>query len=245
MPSRPGPRRGVPTEGAPEAAHGWPRTLIVGCCIVLFGVSGASCLERKNPSEPKTTAPVPREVPPALLQPEEPRTALEEAMEAPTIEDAVEVVKPLMTDTFDETSPGASLFAAWATSRMRWEHVQNRNETSFALVQKDSEEARGRRMCIAGMIVEIAVKRRVEAKTAEGLLWRRGNIVRFIAIGSTGNLVQRQSARFCGVVIGKHDYSNSGGGVGHAVEMVGMFEIPQNKVRPTKSEYDDAFPGDH
>lgn len=42
-----------------------------------------------------------------------------------------------------------------------------------------------------------------------------------------------RSARFCGVVTGLYDDSNSGVGVGHAVQMVGMFDLPENKPAKT------------
>ncbi len=58
-----------------------------------------------------------------------------------------------------------------------------------------------------------------------------GNIYRFLAAGSSGTLVPQSYGRFCGVVTGTYDYSNSGGGTGHAVEMVGMFDLPENKPK--------------
>jgi hypothetical protein len=33
------------------------------------------------------------------------------------------------------------------------------------------------------------------------------------------------------VVAGKYDYVNSGGGTGHAVAAVGMFDLPDNRRR--------------
>lgn len=47
--------------------------------------------------------------------------------------------------------------------------------------------------------------------------------------GSTATLVQQSRARLCGVVIGTYDYSNSAGGKGHAVSLVGMFDLAENR----------------
>lgn len=33
------------------------------------------------------------------------------------------------------------------------------------------------------------------------------------------------------VVTGNYDYSNSAGGTGHAVDLVGMFDLPENKPK--------------
>ncbi len=147
---------------------------------------------------------------------------------------AVAYAKPLMDDTEDRDSDGAVLLALWASKHMTWTDVAvKKDETSFALVRKDSDEARGKRLCTSGQIVQIEVQKVPGAgKVSEGLLMSNaGNIYNFIAVGSSGDLVQQSYARFCGVVTGNYDYANSGGGQGHAVEAVGMFDLPQNKPK--------------
>jgi len=59
-----------------------------------------------------------------------------------------------------------------------------------------------------------------------------GNLFHFDAVGSTGTLVGTNYARICGVITGLYDYSNSAGGTGHAVQIVGMFDLPENKTAP-------------
>jgi hypothetical protein len=56
----------------------------------------------------------------------------------------------------------------------------------------------------------------------------RYDLIKFVAAGSTGQLVAQSRARFCGATTGKYSYSNSGGGTSHAVQMVGMFRVPEN-----------------
>ncbi len=41
--------------------------------------------------------------------------------------------------------------------------------------------------------------------------------------------MERSQERFCGVVTGLFDYANSGGGTGHAVAIVGLFDIAENR----------------
>ncbi len=166
-------------------------------------------------------APPPRETPRDLIQ------------KVQSFSAAVEMVKPDMADTHDEHSGGTLLLTVWAASHLRWEDVGvTKNETSFALVKKDSDEARGKRMCASGTLIQISKQDFGDLggnKIYGGLLLTRsGDILSFFAAGSTGSLVERNKARFCGVVTGTYDYSNSAGGVGHAVATVGMFDLPEN-----------------
>jgi hypothetical protein len=155
---------------------------------------------------------------------------LEKLLATPSLADAIELVKPQMSDTDDDTSPGAIMLGVWAAAHLTFEDVAVRkNETSFALVRKDSDANRGKRMCIRGTIIQIA-----KEKVGAGAVWTGlmlsgySEITSYIAAGSTGNLVQQSRARLCGVVIGTYDYSNSAGGKGHAVSLVGMFDLPDN-----------------
>jgi hypothetical protein len=92
------------------------------------------------------------------------------------------------------------------------------------------DENRGKRLCAPGVLIEIAVEKASSTKkAASGLLMSdAGNLFRFYALGSSGELVAQSRARLCGVVTGRFDYSNSAGGTGHAVKIVGMFDLPEN-----------------
>ena len=97
---------------------------------------------------------------------------------------------------------------------------------------KDSEEERGRRICTRGKLIEIHAERTSYGKLYDGGMfmgWSYSRVVSFIAVGSTRGINQGSRARFCGVVIGRYSYSNSGGGVTHAVQLVGVFDIPENR----------------
>ena len=56
-----------------------------------------------------------------------------------------------------------------------------------------------------------------------------GDIYKFMNVGTSGDLVANSQARMCGVVTGRYQYSNSAGGTGHALSIVGMFDLPQNR----------------
>ena len=62
-----------------------------------------------------------------------------------------------------------------------------------------------------------------------GLIDNSGQIYRFIAVKSTGEIVKGSTAKFCGIVTGRLMFSNSVGGTTHAVSLVGMFDLPENR----------------
>ena len=207
---------------------------------VLFSASTGACNRSEPGSQKTSTAPTTPAAASALAASPAPLPA--DAAESPldmllaiqTLPDAIAHLKPEMTDTTNDVSPGAVLLATWAAAHLHWSDIAvGRNETSFALVRKDSDAARGKRMCVRGEIVQIE-KQELGDKTAFNGLLLSGDaeILSFLAVGSTGDLVEQSWARFCGVVIGTYDYSNSAGGEGHAVSTVGMFDLPENRKAP-------------
>jgi len=134
---------------------------------------------------------------------------------------AIAVAKPKLTDTRDAPSEGAKLLLRWAAARMKWADVAlAKNETSLALVEKDPGPQIGKRLCVAGPLAKI------EKQTIDGIelhLARitvaNGDAIEMYVIGSTGTLVKRKPAKFCGVVTGRYD-----GGGAPATFAVGMFD---------------------
>lgn len=201
---------------------------------VALSILVAGCnLKRAPHADAGATADPSRPVATASASP--PPSPLEEILTVPSLAGAIEAVKPKMADTVDDIDPGTALLTVWAMKHMRWTDVAvTTDETTYALVQKDSEEARGKRLCVPGSVIQIEVDKGDQGKDYFGLLISgSGNIYRFYAVGSTGAIVEQTYARFCGVVTGKYEYSNSGGGTGHAVKLVGMFDLPENKPAKT------------
>lgn len=200
--------------------------------IVLAAVLLAACAkdggggDRGAPDqrrEPVKATPAVAAPPPA-----EEREPSYPADDAQTLEQALALSVPTMTDTTDELSDGAIAFARWAMMRMQWADVAvKKNETSHKLVQKDPDTARGKRLCLKGRLVSI---RKEGEGLFAGLFAADGfEIARFIAVGSTGELVERSRARICGVATGRYTYANAGGGTTHAISVVGMFDLPENR----------------
>ena len=157
---------------------------------------------------------------------------LERIMAAQNLSQAIEIASPDMTDTSDAVSPGAVELASWASAHLKWPELSRLPATRYALVMKDPGRERGKRITVYGSIVEITAEDTRVGKIYEGgMLDSNFNVYRFIAVGSTGDLVQQSEASFTGVVIGRQDYSNSAGGMSHAVYLVGMFNLPENLRR--------------
>jgi hypothetical protein len=195
-----------------------------------------ACGKSVPPPVPEPVAKVPDQPPAPERAPEPPpreESFAEILAKIPSLQGALDVTRDDMSDEFNKVSSGAIALSIWAAQRMRWTDVAvPKDETSFALVQKDSDEARGKRMCVTGKLIQIAVEKTDFGKIHEGLLMTYGyKLFHFMTVGSSGELVQDSRARICGVVTGKYDYSNSGGGTGHAVQIVGMFDLPQNRTR--------------
>ncbi len=151
-------------------------------------------------------------------------------MSKQTLNEAIEAVKPIMTDETNSLSEGAIALALWGNEKMKWKDLQEIPSSKFSLVQKDSDEERGKKICTSGSIVEISAEKTEMGKFYSGGLYGSdGNIYRFLAVGTSGDLVGRSQAKLCGIVIGKQDYSGSNSNTVHAVFLVGMFDLPGNK----------------
>ncbi len=146
-----------------------------------------------------------------------------------TLADALKTTAPMMVDKPNQSSDGTDLLTIWA---MKWATFEDiapaKGETSPGKAKKDIDAERGKRFCQSGTIVQIDVKKTPRGTYYVGLL-SGGALLHFHAVRSTGELVEHSGTRFCGVVTGLFDYENSGGGMGHAIDMVGMFNLPENK----------------
>lgn len=157
----------------------------------------------------------------------------DQMMATPDLPRAIAIARPAMTDEQGKLSQGAALLAMWgAVKSLKVGQVRSLPESSFASVMKDSDEERGRHLCTRGNIIEIRAERTPHGKLYEGGMfmgWGYSNVARFIALGSTRGINQGSRAQFCGVVIGRFSYANSAGGATHAVQLVGLFDIPENR----------------
>jgi hypothetical protein len=98
---------------------------------------------------------------------------------------------------------------------LSWTDLQRGGETTVPLILKDPERERGRKLCVEGTVVSIE-RARVNGRDAHVGAMRIGDDgIDFIALGSTGSIVARSSARMCGV--------------GHGKRILGRFDLPENR----------------
>ncbi len=208
--------------------------VIVACIAALAGKSSGSVSDVvADPGAPRE-AQVDKAAATADAPPPVPKVnPVAEIQAKLTLADAVAYARPVMVDRFNASSPGTLLLTVWALKMMTWEDVAVAvDETSHALVQKDADAERGKRLCARGTIIQIEAQKDAMGTFYSGLLMSgSGKLYNYHAVGSSGDLVAHSPARLCGVVTGLYAYSNSGGGTGHAVDMVGMFDLPANRPK--------------
>jgi hypothetical protein len=193
-------------------------------------VSSAFACKRGEPASIATaTAVATTEAVPLAPEPPNPLTVITSKK---SMADALLVASPLMVDRHNESSLGTLLFAAWSTEHLRWADVGTaKDETSYGAIQKDIDAERMKRLSITGSIIEIAVEKSAAGKWYVGLMQNYGgDLFHFHAVRSTSDLVKGSTGKLYGVVTGWYDYDNSGGGVGHAADIVGMFSLPENRA---------------
>lgn len=213
-----------------KRAPAWQLVMALGFAVAavilavgLLARRSSPAAANAEPSRPVVTVEKPVAAP-------APPNHVERILAASDLSGAIAVARPIMNDSTNKMDPGTLLLGVWADRSMKLADVAvAKDETSYALVRKDSEDARGKRLCATGRIIEIAVDKGELGKFHNGLLMSyAGNLFHFLTVKSSGTLVEGNTARVCGVVTGMFHYSNSGGGTGHAVQLVGMFDIPEN-----------------
>ncbi|MDQ3340958.1 MAG: hypothetical protein M4D80_37855 [Myxococcota bacterium] len=97
-----------------------------------------------------------------------------------------------------------------------WSDVERGGETTAALMTKDPQRERGRKLCVTGTVVEIEGATVDARRVHTGRLRTpEGDVVPFIAVGSTRSIVARYAGRFCGFAHGK--------------QIIGLFDLPENR----------------
>lgn len=160
----------------------------------------------------------------------EEKSPVERVMEMPNMTAALAMTMSEMGNRYQNVSPGTALFASWAMKHMSPQDViTTNNEVTFGLAMKDIVEARGKRMCVTGYIIELEIMNLPLGKMGTGKLMDEDrNIYNLLAVRSTGTLVEQDEATFCGIITEKYDYLSSDDMTRHALTLVGMFALPEN-----------------
>jgi hypothetical protein len=175
----------------------------VGVMVVIGIVAFVYSLGR-SPSSPS-----PREAEPTRPSPPSPPSVEQQVASAPTFTAAI---------ALGGNDPTGMLLARYA--KLRWSDVEA-PETTIGRVQKDADAERGKRLCAEGTIDRIERRDLDRRKVYVGRLTQAdGDSVELVALGTTGDLVKRSPAKFCGAVVSKNT---------DAPVIVGLFDLPENR----------------
>lgn len=202
--------------------------VMAGVIGLLAGAVGVAALRSPEPkahasADADHNEPPP---PPAPVAPREP-TPVELIATATTHSEAQRVSSPFFDDTVGSPSKGAMMLALFMGDHPRWDQVYNPDGPSLKLIKKDPSRVRGQSTCVRGQIVQIA---RETNKLFAGLLATQNfDYIHVYAAGDTGELVQGDRARFCGIFTGLYAFPNVSGGQTQSIQLVGMFDLPENR----------------
>jgi len=148
-----------------------------------------------------------------------------------TLTDAINIIKPTMSDEFDAFPASAATLATWMNNKkIKIGDIKALESSTRGKVLKDSFSERGKRLCLNAALVEIQVDRSAGfAAYHAGLVNNYTDVTRVLAVGSSGDLVADSNANFCGVIVGKVGFTNASGGTTNAPYLVGMFDLPENR----------------
>jgi hypothetical protein len=195
--------------------------------VTIFVVAGF--LNRKTTPPPLPAATV--TAAPEAPKPQAP-TLSEKLAGAANLSEAVALTKPHFGDVQgEEVNNGAALLAMWWAHRSTlWNELVAMPDTRRAEIMKDPDPYRGQRICMTGSVTQIFRDKSTppSAPVYMGVLYHNGGFVRFLAVQSTQGIVEGTPARFCGIAVGLQSYPNVSGGTTHAIQVVGLFDIPAN-----------------
>jgi hypothetical protein len=195
--------------------------VLVALSIGLSALTLAACKGKEDP----ITIP---ERPTASLQP----APVDDGITATSLGSALDQTRSKMVDgPASPLSEGVKLFGGWAQQHLAWEDIDPKApETTVARADADPVGERGKKLCESGTIIEMTSDDLRGAKIAIGVLARNSvEILQFVAVRSTGSLAERSNVRFCGIMAARVDRAARTGGMGNLIQVVWMFDLPENR----------------
>lgn len=206
--------------GSPASARARGSTRLLAWVVGLAAVV-AGCQGDKEPPVLVPVADGPVRLPPAAGEGET----------APTLDAAIERFRASFADGVGMPSEGTMRLAVWAASNLTWAALESaKPETTLAALSHGVEPERGKRLCESGEVVDLRDDTSHGVRLAMGVLAKgAGMPVHFVAAGSTEGVAAKRTARLCGIVTGRLRLRDATGRDVEHVQVVGMFDVPQNK----------------
>lgn len=155
-----------------------------------------------------------------------------EVDEKTTLAEAIAYALPKMADATADWDRGSYLLGQWFANHGAWSTLAALPETAHAMVAKDSDGERGKRLCESGTVTTIKALKGSNPKMFWGILApSETRAVVFLATGDTGRIVDGSAGRVCGVVTGIYRLTLKSGAPFPTPKVVGMFDLPGNRKR--------------
>jgi hypothetical protein len=210
---------------------------LLGAGVV--GIAAGAWWNMSKPMSRVTTTATATAAPPVVVPPPEPEvmkepTVPERLRNATTLVEAIQLVRPVMPPESGDIPPAAAWLASWMSGAFSWKEFETISKATHGETMKDPSSEQGSRLCHSGTVVQIERDASAPFKVWVGVMSSYSSeVVRFVALGETGKIVNGSQGRFCGIVTGRTHFPNVSGGETRAVLVVGMFDLPGNrKERP-------------
>lgn len=207
------------------------KKILLTTLVCLTSLYGCSKAEENSGPNVESSQPSKSTTPVAQKPPQPTQEEIEAKLKQMTLSDFVEQSKPSMNDTIDSRPQASSYLVNFMNLKdIKIKDILKLPQTSRGKILKDPEAERGHQLCVTGNLVQISANRKSGNVEYTGIMMDQTfQPVIFAAVGDTGELVARSKARFCGIVIGKMSYSNTGGGQSSGPYLVGLFDLKKNK----------------
>lgn len=84
-----------------------------------------------------------------------------------SLAEAIAAARPLMSNAVGRLDLGSALLAVWASKNLSWRELEALPETTPALFKKDPDAERGKRLCVAGTVLEIRAEKTLANRLIE------------------------------------------------------------------------------
>lgn len=82
----------------------------------------------------------------------------------------------------------------------------------------------GKRLCVSGKIIEIAVRNVNSIYLADGIMKDKHYTYKFTTFGEDNRHQLEDMVKVCGFIVGRYHYENLAGEVSHAIDLVGTWD---------------------
>lgn len=148
-------------------------------------------------------------------------TVGEKLQETYDLAQAVEIAMPLFTNKI--VSGGSAVLAEWMVKKAVIGDIKKLPKGSYGQTRKTNH--RGHHLCVRAKVMQIQERN----SRSMGTLYRGRRWYSFLTFKQTTGVLAGRWRTFCGVIAGRVDWKNQRGGETSGIQLVGMFDIKDNR----------------